>query len=98
MKKEELDTLENIVTRLLVEKPVTRKNDRVLIGWVYKKLGVDIKAPFQNVLLMNHIPSFESITRARRKAQEKNPELVDKVMKDIRKNEELEFIKYNKGE
>lgn len=42
--------------------------------------------------------SFESITRARRKVQNKYPELKDREMAEIRDREQEEYIKYSKEE
>lgn len=40
--------------------------------------------------------SFESITRCRRKIQEKNPELRDKKTTEKRKEKQREYIKYSR--
>ena len=44
--------------------------------------------------MKNHdkLPSFESITRCRRKMQAKNEELIDKKTEKIRKEEELKYF------
>lgn len=85
--------LEKIVFKLLKEYPITRKDDFILIAGVYKMLGIDLNRSFKDVM-KNHdkLPSFESITRCRRKMQAKNEELIDKKTEKIRKEEELKYF------
>lgn len=69
-------TLKTIVRNVLILNQKTRSDDFVLIGEVIKNLGINDKLPL-NQLIEHHseleIPSFESITRARRALQEKEP-------------------------
>lgn len=85
--------LEKIVLKLLKEYPITRKDDFILIAGVYKMLGVDVSKSFKDVM-KNHgkLPSFESITRCRRKLQADNEELIDKASQKARKEEELKYF------
>ena len=63
--------------------PETRGSDRLLIWEVYKYIGIVKEVEFfgtqEGILKQNFlsakIPPTESITRARRKLQEKHPEL-----------------------
>lgn len=74
----------DIVVETLTQKPDTRDSDKKLIWEIYKSLGhvrpmtPRIIRPVFYVLKHEDFlvgPSFESITRARRKAQELNPAL-----------------------
>lgn len=67
------------VVDILQRNKLARDNDAVLIGELFLKYGYDCKiTPFAVILKKMYegeLPSFESITRARRKAQELYPEL-----------------------
>lgn len=74
----EFKTLEAIVMKVLVTKESTRGDDFILIKETLNELGiVNTDSITFKDLMLNHtelkIPSFESITRARRKIQEKEP-------------------------
>lgn len=89
--------LENVVSEVLEKYPSTRNDNFFLINEVYKSLGVDTNNNMA-FLLRNHLfyklPSFESITRARRKVLEKKPYL--KGNEDIRKEMEIEYREYSR--
>lgn len=87
------------ITREILEKePYSRMNDGYLIRRVVEKLEPDLyKKDFKNI--MDNIQftgiSFESITRARRKYLEQNPELkVEKAEKARRLEEEKYYMAY----
>lgn len=87
-------------TREILEKePYSRVNDGYLIRRVVEELEPDLyKKNFKNV--MDNIQftgiSVESITRARRKYLEKNPDLkVEKTEKARRIEEEKYFMEYS---
>lgn len=71
------------VKRILTIYPTTRNSDKALIGEVLRSIGAvttveyfgDKEAVLLEQLLSGKLPSFESITRARRKVQELHPEL-----------------------
>lgn len=69
-------TLKTIVRNVLILNTKTRSDDFILIGEVIKNLGITGLITL-NQLIEHHseleIPSFESITRARRAIQEKEP-------------------------
>ncbi len=93
-----LKRMQDKVEYLLTKYPVTRDDDRMLIGAVYAHFyGVDINAPFKEVLLNDKLPSFETIGRCRRKAQEGNEALRGKRDKE-RIELQKEYIEYAKGE
>lgn len=97
--KRKIYEVENIVLRALEEHPETRKDNFILYIDVLKNF-VDIRHSLLYVF-ENHvelgIPSLESITRCRRKLQEKHPELRNAQAVEIRKDKEKEFIEYSKG-
>ena len=82
-----LNVLENKIRKILVNYPETRNDDNVLI-YQYLKEYHDIDLISVKDLFLNGrklgIPSFESITRCRRKIQEHSPylrctEKIDKI-------------------
>lgn len=89
--------VESIVKELLEYYPATREDDFYLVGSVYYMIKPEIKTKTFLDIMKNHsfygLPSFESITRARRKVQAENEELLSSKAK-IRKREELEYLDY----
>ena len=93
-----LTRMQDKVEYLLSTYPVTRDDDRKLIGAVYTVFyGVDVNAPFKDILLNDKLPNFETIRRCRQKAQEENEELRGKRDKE-RIELQKEYIEYAKGE
>lgn len=93
-----LTRMQDKVEYLLKTYPVTRDDDRKLIGAVYTVFyGVDVNAPFKEILLNDKLPNFETIRRCRQKAQEENEALRGKRDKE-RIERQKEFIEYAKGE
>lgn len=97
---------EDIVAKVLLQRPETRSDDWLLIYYVYCEINVYVVVcrSFADVM-KNHkdfgFPSFESITRARRKIFEKNPHINPKVIKQKRSEMETQFREYaihGKGE
>ena len=87
--------METIVKALLEEYPQTRGNDNALIAGVFWLIDPELmKMSFKEVLKMKGLPSFESITRARRKIQEKYPILNDEKARKARQKEEKEYREY----
>lgn len=86
--------IEPIVEEALLTKPETRGDNFLLYNEVLSHF-IDTKMSLSDVFA-NHvilgIPSLESITRCRRKLQERNPEL--KANKEARKAEEADFVDY----
>ena len=68
-------TLYQEVIAVLEDLPTSRDRDEVLMLEVYRRRGVDIYAPFASVINARRLPSYESISRMRRKAQEERPDL-----------------------
>ena len=94
--------VEERVRKILVHNPQTRNDDNLLI-YEYLSTYHDINNVSIKELLLNSkqlgIPSFETITRARRKVQECSPYLkaTEKIDK-IRMNREKEFVDYALGD
>ncbi len=86
--------LQPIVKEILEHNVIAREDDFILIGMVYYKLHpVDYTFSY---IAKHHkelkLPSFESITRDRRKVQEAYPELVSEEAKEIRREEEIKYM------
>lgn len=88
--------LEPLVEEILLTNPICRKDDYILCIEVLKRF-IDLDLPLRYVF-KNHkelgIPSLETITRCRRKIQERNQELKDKATANIREREASEFVDY----
>lgn len=86
------------VEELLTKKPQTRNNDDLLIYEYLKSMFGEHMPSVRDVLLHKKelgIPSFESITRSRRKLQEDNIELrATEEVQDIRYEKQAEVIHY----
>lgn len=97
MRKNQL-LLENLVYEVLNNNYKARNDDFVLITSVYETLCPDLlKIPFGNLLLDHKdygLPTFESITRARRKVQAQFEELVSEKTKLKRKQLENEYREF----
>lgn len=93
-----LHELEPIVQDTLIKFEETRKDDFVLLAHIYNILCPEIMNMSFNSVLKNHkvfkLPSFESISRCRRKVQEKNPELRNANAVEIRVEQQKEYIEY----
>lgn len=69
---ENFDSIKNIVQQVLYENELARNSDKHLILLVLQKMGFKIYISQQD---LENIPSFETISRCRRKIVESNPEL-----------------------
>lgn len=96
--RSEVQTMHNIVLDILERKPETRSSDRLLIEAVYdEKYGV-VNLPFWQVMERGDLPSFETITRCRRKVQQDNEALRGtKEVEEHRLYKQVEFIDYAGG-
>ena len=78
-----IETTTALVQEILTSNPETRNNDNLLFFLVCKKVldvkGIDIESfSFKKLFLSLKeygLPQFETVGRARRKLQQKNPEL-----------------------
>lgn len=95
-----INVLEPIVEEVLIINPISRKDDFVLLSEVLKRI-IDTDLSLKYIFL-NHdklgVPSFESITRCRRKIQERNHELKSKSIEKIREAEAKAFVDYALGD
>ena len=90
--------VEPIVEEALLTKPETRGDNFLLYIEVLRKFidtNMSLEDVFRNHVVLG-IPSLESITRARRKLQEKDPQLREPKSEKIRANEEQEYRDYSK--
>lgn len=97
---EKIKKIEDVVLSVLETNIRARKDDFVLYGAVLKRLGVDLKQPLFVFLAKakeSKMPSFETVTRVRRKLCEKNDFLIDKEIFKHRKNKENDFIEYSRS-
>lgn len=93
-----LKTMQAKVEHLLKKYPVTRDDDKMLIGAVYGLYyDVDMDTPFREILCNDKLPSFETIRRCRQKAQADHEELRGKRDKE-RLDLQEEYVAFAKGE
>ena len=86
---------ENVVRFILLDKAATRSDDKLLYFWVLREEGFNTRISIENYLLSDTYPNYDSISRVRRKLQEKYPELRPPKNDQIRRQEaEEDFIEY----
>ena len=94
-------TLENVVYKVLLNNKKARKDDFILILEVIREYcPVLLEYKFEIVFLEHKelgLPSFESITRARRNLQKMYPILLDNETKKKREELEKEYKNYYVG-
>ena len=87
-----------LVEEILRKHPETRDDNNLLIWAVHRAQGVTTTDAYASVLLKiraKQLSSYESITRARRKVVELNPELdANAAVKALRKQQEKEYEEY----
>jgi hypothetical protein len=97
---EELKKISKIVLKILKEDEVARKNEMHLYLRVHETLYPGIKdMALHEILDLMHlgkIPNWESIGRARRKVQQKHPELKDKETAHYRELEEEKYKEFTR--
>lgn len=76
-----LNTMHNLVKRILEESPRARADDGHLYAKVCEEFGVDLNGTSLSILMRpiaeRKLPSRETVSRCRRKVQADNPELCD---------------------
>ena len=93
-----IDSVKDLVYMTLRAEPATRNSDRALIYSIYKKFGVNAGESFEDVLFNEDLPSFETIRRARQKAQADFPNLrADEAVEAFRAERESEFRDFARG-
>lgn len=93
-----LNTMENIVLDILEVSPAARSDDYVLMWLVCEKLNPKICEFRLADVLYQHkelgLPNWETVTRCRRKIQEKRPDLVAPETAKKRREEEQIYRDY----
>ena len=89
---------EDLVYKVLQEHELARKDDFILVMFVYNKI-IDTNNLSFNEIMINHkqlkLPYFESITRARRRLQSIFEELrPEQEVQDARLEEQLIYREY----
>ena len=96
-----IDNVENLVKQALIKNISARDDDHLLyIEVVYiidpGLVNVNFMMNFKNARQLG-LPPFESVSRARRKLQEKYPELrATSKVENARKEKQMEFEEYSK--
>jgi len=96
----QVGTIHKLVLEVLTKVPETRSSDRILISEIYTNYyDVGNMAFWQVMEEPNlNLPSFETITRCRRKIQETHPEL--RAVKEVeaeRFDRQIDFREYANG-
>ena len=87
---EDLKTIKEVVKNILDQDPKTRNSDKWLIIEVLRSMGFNI---YINYSQLKEMPSFESITRARRYWQNKKGLfLSDKQIEEERNKRQSEYV------
>lgn len=95
-----IKNIEQYVLQTLEENPKSRCDDFILYGGVLKRMAVDIYMPLGVFLAeakKNKMPSFETVSRARRLVQTFRKDLVDDDAKKVREQQEKEIRDYSKS-
>ena len=94
-------TLQKKVQTILTNVPEARANDKLLYFRLVEEMSPNtLGMAFGSFLLDRHstVPSFESVSRCRRKVQELYPDLrADKRVTEIRRSKEEEYKEYAHG-
>ena len=94
-----VQSVKPMVYMVLADFPETRSSDRKLIAQLYDMYYGVSRKPFEEVLGMTDLPSFESIRRARQKLQAEYADLrADKTVEDKRIEKQVEYLEFARGE
>lgn len=98
MTVEKLRKLENVIKPILEDKPQTREDDYLLYAEVIRKYRPELLELSARTFLKGHnelnVPNIKSVERARRKVQEKYPDLASERAKKKRAKEEQTYVQY----
>lgn len=101
MPKSNLYNIESRVKTLLFENPLLREDDYMLFAEYVKKYNPELAALPLSEVLTNHfdcgLPSYEGITRTRRKIQAKYPELRSVNAAHGRAESQKEYFEYSQN-
>ena len=92
---------ENTVLCILLDHEATRSDDKLLYYYLLREEGFSLSVSLESFLLGANwnYPNYDSITRCRRKLQEKYPELKPAKNEQVRRQEaEEDFRRYARGE
>ena len=93
--------IESVVADILNKLPATRSDDYLLYREICNRLCPQAGALPLSTALERHkslgMPSWETVSRCRRKVQERNPELRDPVATKVRAEEEKQYKEYARG-
>ena len=97
-----LKAIEPLVKEILEKYEETRNDDFLLISHVYYRLCHEVSSASFTAVMLSHkeldLPSFKSITRARRKIQAEYYDLKPREeIQEIKKLEEQEYINYSRS-
>ena len=95
MKVNDLVKMQDRVKDILTYCEAARKDDKILYLEYIRRYRQELLAMPVEKFFRTKVPSYESITRARRKAQELDPSLKDSQVADMRAEEETEYIKFS---
>jgi hypothetical protein len=101
MTVEKLKKLENVIKPILESQPQTREDDFLLYAEVIKEYKPELLNLSARTFLVGHnelnVPNIKSVERARRKVQEKHPELASERAKRRRAIEQQAYVQYGRG-
>ena len=102
MEVEKLKNLENVVKPILKHCPMARGDDFILYAEVIRSYNPALLEMPTRAFLYAHdtlkVPNIKSVERARRKLQEKFPELASEKAKRKRAKEQATYISYAKDD
>lgn len=95
-----IQTTEQLVYNALLTNRHARQDDFILYGVVLKKIGISLNDSIGSFLATakkkGFVPSFETVSRCRRKLQANNPALVDEDAQKERKEAQERFKEYSR--
>ncbi|MBQ3285428.1 MAG: hypothetical protein IJH40_07285 [Ruminococcus sp.] len=93
--------IESLVADILNDLPATRSDDYILYREVCNRICPQAGALSLSTALERHkslgMPSWETVSRCRRKIQERNPDLRDPATAKVRAEEEQQYKEYARG-
>lgn len=96
-KVSKLNRIKSVVSRVLERHEEARKDDFVLFALVCDEMGVPCNFDFRTMLHEHKLfglPSWESVSRARRKIQAEHRALTDEKTVEKRKEEEARYMEF----
>ncbi len=85
---------ENRVRQIMKDNPSTRSSNDELVIKTYESYGLTLTP--EQIALLKQAPSFETITRCRRKIQENGEFEATATVQALRKKQEHVYIDYSK--